>query len=182
MRIKYLLTISIIALCLPLLGGCAIAQHNTESTASTPAYRLLFYSRALRQATPAQRMAMLGNARDHYARQPSALAAARLGLAYGQPGYKGYAPENGWRYTHKALTMDSDYWDPAAIAFLRQFFTLSADNANVRKLLAQNQDQAEALSQQLHAMRLREQALNRQLSHAQQKLHALTRVESELKP
>src|SRR5699024_6550255 len=182
MRIKYLLTISIIALCLPLLGGCAVAQHNTESTASTPAYRLLFYSRVLRQATPAQRMAMLGNARDHYARQPSALAAARLGLAYGQPGYKGYAPENGWRYTHKALVLGSDYWDAAATAFLRQFIALSADNAEVRKQLAQNQAQDKALRQQLQDLRLRERALGRQLSHAQRKLHALSRVEGELKP
>src|SRR5690625_1220786 len=141
MRIKYLLAIPVIALSLPLLGGCAVAQRNAESAAATPAYRLLFYSRALRQATPAQRMAMLGDARDHYARQPSALAAARLGLAYGQPGYKGYAPENGWRYTRKALAMDSDYWDTAATAFLRQFFTLSADNARIRKQLAQNLEQ-----------------------------------------
>lgn len=183
MRIRPVLTIGVLVLCLALLSGCATCWPGADTAGGpTPAYKLLFYSRALIQATPTQRLAMLENARERYAKQPSAITAARLGLAYGQPGYKGYAPENGWRYSQKALAMDAAYWDPAATAFLRQIIALSVDNAEVRKQLAQAQEQTKTSTQQLADTRQRNHRLGRQLAQARHKLRALTRIETELQP
>src|SRR5699024_1904032 len=89
---------------LAVLPGCAQLQSvDTVSASDFPVTGLLYYSRALLMADATGRAALLDGAKQAYAEQPDAIATARLALAYGQPGYTGYAPENGWRYAHKAL-------------------------------------------------------------------------------
>ncbi|HLQ85746.1 MAG TPA: hypothetical protein VK110_06295 [Salinisphaeraceae bacterium] len=124
---------------------------------------LLLYSQSLLQADSPRRMAMLNIARAAYERNPLPMNVARLALAYGQPGYKGYAPENGWRYADKALTHDNADWAPTAAAYLRQFAMLSKENSNVHQMLANERKQREALEEQL--------------AEATRKLHSITLIE-----
>lgn len=151
--------------------------------------RLLLYSRRLMQASPSGRLALLETAKSAYQRQPNPANAARLALAYGQPNYKGYAPENGWRYVQNALAADDGYWGPAAVAYLRQFAALCVDNDHVRAQLDKATKQIESTRQQLtrtrRALTRSRGALThtqRELTRTQRKLHALTRIETQLKP
>lgn len=165
------LSIGLLALTCVVTSSCALRRPmpQTDTTANiAPTTQLLFYSKALRLATPAQRQAMLASARERYARQPTAAAAARLALAYGQPGHQGYAPENCWRYAHKALLLDTAHWDPAATAYLKQIKTLCTDNAEVRDTLT--------------ALRKKYRHSHQQLTQAREKLQALTQLETELAP
>lgn len=159
-----------------MLSGCAILRPTPSiSVSELPVMRLLYYTRALQMASPSGRMAMLANARAAYAEHATAENVARLALAYGQPGYKGYAPENGWRYAQKALANDDKYWGPAAVAFLHQFSALCADNDEVRSQLDVARQNKHETMQQLTQ-------LKKLLTQTQRKLQALTRIESKLNP
>lgn len=186
MRTKVLVIAALLALAGILQTGCAPQQQIVDGYriegpvpandgSERPITRLLFYSRALIQASPTGRLALLESAKTAYAQNPSPATAARLALAYGQPNYKGYAPENGWRYANTALTSGNDYWRPAAVAYLRQFSALCADNDHVR-------GQLEAASQQTETTRQQLVQAWQALSRAQRKLHALTQIETQLKP
>lgn len=171
MRIKLLAMAVPPTLACVLLSGCSLLRPVSETADTmdlTPVTRLLFYSRALVRASPSGRLAILKAAQTAYANHPTAATAARLALAYGQPGQKGYAPENGWRYARKALALGKAHWGPAATAYLQQFAALCADNAQVRD--------------QLERLRENNERIKRQLAKARQKLHALTRIELKLKP
>src|SRR5699024_2781759 len=108
-------------------SGCTympLEPHTAVQRDMLQTEALLLYSQSLLQADSPRRMAMLNIARAAYERNPLPMNVARLALAYGQPGYKGYAPENGWRYADKALTHDNADWAPTAAAYLRQFAML----------------------------------------------------------
>lgn len=171
-----LLTTMLLTIAL-LQAGCVRQQPPVinVSASDSPVSRLLHYSRALLAAEPARRMAMLSSANSAYARQQTPETAARLALAYGQPGYKGYAPENGWRYAQKALHVEDDFWGPAATTFLQQFEQLCADNDAVRDRLDATQQKQQDIDAELAQLR-------KQLSAANAKLQALTRIESKLNP
>lgn len=158
-------------------SGCAVRHATPQPEATTPPAAdappapismLLSYSHALLEASPSARLAMLKAAEDAYAQHQSAVTAARLALAYGQPGYTRYAPENAWRYARKALAIGAGHWGSAATTYLRQFAALSADNDAVRD--------------RLQRAGTRKQQLERQLTKARQKLRALTRIETKLNP
>lgn len=148
-----------------LVSGCTLMQPPTDTTVR-PVDQLLFYSRALAEAAPSGRLAMLASARDAHAQNPTPATAARLALAYGQPGYKGYAPDHAARYAEQALAEGADYWGLAAAAFLRHVAALSAAQS---KAHATNGDMQQEVAE-----------LRQALTDAQRKLEALTRVESEL--
>lgn len=149
-----------------LLAGCTLLQPRTDTTAVRPADQLLFYSRALLMAAPQGRLAMLETARDAYAHQPTAITTAHLALAYGQPGYDGYAPDKAADYAQQALAAGADYWGAAANAFLRHFAALTSANSKARTASdATQQDMAK---------------LRRALAQAKHKLEALTQIETEL--
>lgn len=174
---KKLLTATIVVILVTTLqSGCArlLPAPAIESN-EVPVTRLLFYSRALSMASPSGRLAMLASAKDTYAEDPAPEAAARLALAYGHPGYKGYAPENCRRYTQKALADENEYWGPAAIAFLHQFSALCADNDQVRDRLDETREKQQDVAQQLSQ-------LQQALAQAKRKLQALTQIETKLSP
>jgi len=147
-------------------SGCTympLEPHTAVQRDMLQTEALLLYSQSLLQADSPRRMAMLNIARAAYERNPLPMNVARLALAYGQPGYKGYAPENGWRYADKALTHDNADWAPTAAAYLRQFAMLSKENSNVHQMLANERKQREALEEQL--------------AEATRKLHSITLIE-----
>jgi len=161
---------------LAVLPGCAQLQSvDTVSASDFPVTGLLYYSRALLMADATGRAALLDGAKQAYAEQPDAIATARLALAYGQPGYTGYAPENGWRYAHKALQAEDQAWGPAAKAFLQQFEQLCKDNHDIRKHLKKARKSQHHSTAQIADLR-------KQLAAANAKLQALTRIESKLNP
>lgn len=161
-----------------LLGGCAQQQPPAPQPAmhDSPITGLLYYSRALLQADSSARMVMLGAAKNAYNVQQTPTTAAQLALAYGQPGYKGYAPENGWRYAHKALTLaPADFWGAQATTYLQQFAQLCTDNDTIRNQLDTAQQRQQQLDIELAQLR-------QQLATANAKLQALTHIESKLNP
>lgn len=174
---KLLVTIILLAAA-SLLGGCAQLQPPALPSA-TGAFRvtgLLHYSQALLQADPASRLAILNGAKSAYSARQTPTTTAHLALAYGQPGYKGYAPENGWRYAHKALSIASDdFWGRQATTFLQQFAQLCADNDSVH-------DQLDTAQQYQQRLNIELTKLHQELAAANAKLQALTRIESKLKP
>lgn len=155
-----------------LLSACTLMQRPVDTSLS-PATQLLFYSRALVRAPRQGRLAMLETAKNIYADAPTPANGARLALAYGQPDYKGYAPDQAAQHANKALAEGGDYWGAAASAFLAHFAALTADNSSTRKQLRQAQAHNDDLKQQLAALR-------QALADAQDKLNALTRIETEL--
>lgn len=166
MHIK-LIAATLIILACAAQSGCAILRPTTSSQPElSPAAKLLFYNRALLRASPSGRYTMLVTARNAFQEHSTAAKAARLALAYGQPGFKGYSPENGRQYAQKALTLNAELWGPAATAYLKQFAALCADNAHVRNQLDNAHEQNRHIKQQL--------------SQTRQKIQALTRLESEL--
>lgn len=128
--------------------------------------KLLRYSQALTSASPTERLDMLDEARAAYEQHESPQSVARLALAYGQPGHRGYAPANGERYAEKALAVGDGYWSKAATAYLQQFAMLCADNTEVRHVLDAEREHAQTLKQQL--------------AQARKKLRAITEIETEL--
>lgn len=154
-------------------AGCAVQPEPDPAPTATirpvqidPALELLHYTRALVAASPDKRLEMLAEARAAYERHQSPESIARLALAYGQPGHRGYAPENGARYARKALAAGEAYWSEEAAAYLRQFAILSADNVDVRHSLTAERQQGDALEAQL--------------TRAQEKLRAITKIETRL--
>lgn len=169
--IDFITTTTLLGLASVLISGCAMlhpAPTTNTHTELAPITKLLFYSRALLNASPAERMAMLTTAKDSYKTHTTAANAARLAMAYGLPGYKGYAPAKAQHYAQKALELGQTHWRAAATTYLKQFAALCADSANVRKKLANAREQRRKIKQQL--------------AHARDKIHALTRLEAELKP
>lgn len=174
MRVKILA----MAIGISLASGCAL-RHDTapDPIAPTipPLTQLLFYSKALQQASPVARVSMLNNARRRYEQHPSAANGARLALAYGQPRQKGYAPENCWRYAHQAVAAAPHHWGAAATAYLHQVQALCRDNDNIR-------EQLHKLRKQLHALNKKARQQRQALARAQAKLQALTELGTRLTP
>lgn len=169
------------------LSGLAGCQHLPVGFNLEPPHQadlVAYADRLAQQAAADERTQALEQARQAFEQSATPMTHARLGLALGQPGFKGYAPNAARQHLKTALSAKTANWTPIERAFLSLRLQQIQSHANQRaqwqSRLHAAQHKQEKLAREARHLRQRLENISHRLQAALQKLQAITEIEQNL--